>query len=92
MYVQSNGTSTSGSRMANPHAFGQRQPPLSVTIKSILERYPDGQIFKVIKLAILRPSSSEPLRMRPPARHVAKHGLMSDGDNDKLCGLEPMVA
>ena len=27
--------------------FGQRRPPLSVTIKSILERYPDGQIFKV---------------------------------------------
>ena len=29
------------------HAFGQRRPPLSVTIKAILERYPDGQIFKV---------------------------------------------
>jgi hypothetical protein len=28
--------------------FGQRRPPLSVTIKQILERYPDGQIFKVI--------------------------------------------
>ena len=27
--------------------FGQRQPPLTVTIKAILERYPDGQIFKV---------------------------------------------
>lgn len=27
--------------------FGQRRPPLSVTIKQILERYPDGQIFKV---------------------------------------------
>ena len=27
--------------------FGQRRPPLSVTIKGILERYPDGQIFKV---------------------------------------------
>ena len=27
--------------------FGQRRPPLSVTIKAILERYPDGQIFKV---------------------------------------------
>ena len=29
------------------HTFGQRRPPLSVTIKSILSRYPDGQIFKV---------------------------------------------
>ena len=28
-------------------AFGQKRPPLSVTIKQILERYPDGQIFKV---------------------------------------------
>ncbi len=28
--------------------FGQRRPPLSVTIKQILERYPDGQIFKVL--------------------------------------------
>ena len=27
--------------------FGQRRPPLSVTIKAILEKYPDGQIFKV---------------------------------------------
>ena len=29
------------------HAFGQRQPPLYVTIKKILDKYPDGQIFKV---------------------------------------------
>ena len=27
--------------------FGQRRPPLSVTIKAILERCPVGQIFKV---------------------------------------------
>ena len=27
--------------------FGQMPPPLSVTIKGILEKYPDGQIFKV---------------------------------------------
>ena len=27
--------------------FGQRHPPLSIYIKGILERYPDGQIFKV---------------------------------------------
>lgn len=27
--------------------FGYKRPPLSVTIKSILDRYPDGQIFKV---------------------------------------------
>ena len=32
--------------------FGQRRPPLSVTIKGILERYPDGQIFKVKKHVI----------------------------------------
>ena len=32
--------------LAGQH-FGQRRPPLSVTIKAILERYPDGQIFKV---------------------------------------------
>ena len=30
--------------------FGQERPPLSVTIKGILERYPDGQIFKVCVL------------------------------------------
>ena len=27
--------------------FGQIPPPLSVTIKGILDKYPDGQIFKV---------------------------------------------
>lgn len=27
--------------------FGQRQPPLYVTIQKILDKYPDGQIFKV---------------------------------------------
>ena len=30
--------------------FGQRKPPLSVSIRQILERYPDGQIFKVCSL------------------------------------------
>ena len=29
------------------HTFGQRQPPLYVTIQKILDKYPDGQIFKV---------------------------------------------
>jgi len=29
------------------HTFGQRQPPLYVAIQKILEKYPDGQIFKV---------------------------------------------
>ena len=29
------------------HTFGQRQPPLYVTIQNILDKYPDGQIFKV---------------------------------------------
>ena len=28
-------------------AFGQRQPPLYVAIQKILDKYPDGQIFKV---------------------------------------------
>ena len=27
--------------------FGQKKPPLSVTISGILDKYPDGQIFKV---------------------------------------------
>lgn len=27
--------------------FGQERAPLSVTISQILDRYPDGQIFKV---------------------------------------------
>ena len=27
--------------------FGQEQPPLHVTIQKILNKYPDGQIFKV---------------------------------------------
>jgi hypothetical protein len=27
--------------------FGQDRPPLSIIIKGILKRYPDGQIFKV---------------------------------------------
>ena len=27
--------------------FGQKRPPLSVIIEGILEKYPDGQIFKV---------------------------------------------
>ena len=29
------------------HTFGHRQPPLYVTIQKILDKYPDGQIFKV---------------------------------------------
>ncbi len=32
---------------AKSEQFGLRRPSLSVTIKGILERYPDGQIFKV---------------------------------------------
>ena len=61
--------STSGSRMADPnsHTFGQRQPPLSVTIKAILERYPDGQIFKVMnfKRETYFTSRSVKIRERP---------------------------
>ncbi|KAL5499504.1 hypothetical protein EMCRGX_G010938 [Ephydatia muelleri] len=30
------------------YEFGQKRPPLSVLIRNILERYPDGQIFKEI--------------------------------------------
>ena len=40
-----------GSKSALTYAgekFGQKRPPLSVTIKQILDRYPDGQIFKVL--------------------------------------------
>ena len=33
--------------MAEGREFGQEQPPLSVYLKRILERYPGGQIFKV---------------------------------------------
>ena len=32
--------------------FGQHLPPISKMIKNILERYPDGQIFKVILFQI----------------------------------------
>ena len=39
--------------VSNGNGFGQRRPTLSVTIKRILERYPDGQIFKVEKTAQL---------------------------------------
>ena len=31
--------------------FGQRQPPLYVSIQKILDKYPDGQIFKVSVLS-----------------------------------------
>ena len=41
------GSFPSQTTMAEGEEFGQRRPPLSVTIKQILERYPDGQIFKV---------------------------------------------
>ena len=34
------------------HTFGQKQPPLYVTIQKILDKYPDGQIFKVCYVAI----------------------------------------
>ena len=33
--------------MVEGESFGQKRPPLSVLIKGILEKYPDGQIFKV---------------------------------------------
>ena len=33
-------------------SFGQKQPPLSVIINGILDKYPDGQIFKVCKKII----------------------------------------
>ena len=35
------------------YEFGQKRPPLSVLIKSILDRYPDGQIFKVRKSEVI---------------------------------------
>ena len=36
-----------GQGAGDGHTFGQRQPPLYVTIGKILDKYPDGQIFKV---------------------------------------------
>ena len=33
--------------MSSRRPFGQRPPPVSRLIKTILDRYPDGQIFKV---------------------------------------------
>lgn len=42
------------SRMsARLKSFGPNEPPLYVTIRSILKKYPDGQIFKVIILFYL---------------------------------------
>ena len=38
--------------MSSRRRFGQRPPPVSRLIKTILDRYPDGQIFKV-KLLLL---------------------------------------
>ena len=32
---------------AGGNTFGQRQPPLYVSIQKILDKYPNGQIFKV---------------------------------------------
>ena len=39
--------SSVGEMAQDGHTFGQRQPPLYVTIQKILDKYPDGQIFKV---------------------------------------------
>ena len=33
--------------MSEEEPFGQKTPPLDLIIRDILERYPDGQIFKV---------------------------------------------
>ena len=40
----------SSSAVEQGHAFGQEQPPLYITIQKILEKYPDGQIFKVCSM------------------------------------------
>ena len=37
-------------RKLSGESFGQKRPPLSELIKSILEEYPSGQIFKVYNL------------------------------------------
>ena len=34
--------------------FGYKLPPFYVTIREILDRYPDGQIFKVWLTVIIR--------------------------------------
>ena len=40
--------------MAEGEDFGQEKPPLLVTVKRLLEEYPDGQIFKVCKCVIIQ--------------------------------------
>ena len=35
--------------MAEGEDFGQEKPPLLVTVKRLLDKYPDGQIFKVCR-------------------------------------------
>ena len=37
----------SSSDSSDEDNFGQKEPPLYVAIQGILNRYPDGQIFKV---------------------------------------------
>ncbi len=56
------------------HCFGQRRPPLSVTITGILEEYPDGQIFKVRILFSSVPSNIA----GHPRPLIALHDLRSD--------------
>ena len=36
----------------NGRRFGQHPPPISKLIKAILEKYPNGQIFKVYNLTV----------------------------------------
>ena len=47
--------SRSTRRGALGRKFGQEKPPLYIAIKQILDRYPDGQIFKVNQLLMNTP-------------------------------------
>ena len=48
--------------MAEGRKFGQEQPPLSVYLKRILERYPGGQIFKVRLLYVAATMNAHRIR------------------------------
>lgn len=54
-------------------SFGQREPPISVIIKGILDRYPDGQIFKVI--AVLYVASTHAIDPSHSTHHTTVHEI-----------------
>ena len=55
-------SNTSYTQTVVEQGFGQRRPPLTELIKSILTRYPDGgQILKVYKFVCVKQSHFEKL-------------------------------